>query len=422
MTEANKFFPDKILIILSFLLAFFCLVRAWNYGQASRGIDFYQFWAVGQEISQEKKINIYSDDIRRSLGSEFLEKAQDSKSLRFILAADYRKTLQTYSTPFLYSLFGIFSSKDYDRAYTIYQFICMACMVFTILMLSKLLRLTFVFSMLFLVFLTSCFEPYFSDLRVANVNQIQLGLLVLFLWFQSRYDWKTHNFLGGIVLGSLIMFKPNLMFLILMLSISWLINRRFKKMILAYTGIAISVIVAVIFSSIIFGSMQCWFDWLKAGISIAPGITTVGLGNYAFSRLIMDCFGMDLTKYLITVLVSITALFIWLGSQKELSENRRNPNSDLFNDILIVSAGCLIYLLSAPLVWLHYYMLAVPSAIFMLRPAGYFKLQVNRRSTIISRTLAIFAMIMLSLAPAHALFGWKSAYYTASTTVIRSTR
>jgi hypothetical protein len=48
--KVNKFFSNKISALLSLSLAFLCLLRAWGYGQASVGVDFYQFWAVGQKI------------------------------------------------------------------------------------------------------------------------------------------------------------------------------------------------------------------------------------------------------------------------------------------------------------------------------------------------------------------------------------
>lgn len=163
MLESNKTFSNIRLKYISFLVACLCLTDAWSYGQRNAGIDFYQYWAVGQKISQAKKINVYSNNIRRSWGTEFLERANNSKSQRFLMAANYRKFLDTTASPFLYSLFGNLSPKDYDRAITIYRFICMVCVVFSFIMLGHLLRFLFVISMLFLVLFTLYFEPYRSD-------------------------------------------------------------------------------------------------------------------------------------------------------------------------------------------------------------------------------------------------------------------
>ena len=413
MPKTNNFFSNKMLKLLSFSLAAFCLIKAWDYGQANAGLDFYQFWVVGQKIIKEKKINIYSDGVRRSIGSEFFQEAYNGKSLRLLLAAGHRKAPETYSTPFLYSLFGLFSSKDYDGAYVMYQFFCMACMVFAIMTLSKLLRFPFTVSMLFLVFFTTCFDPYLSDLRVANVDQIQLGFIALFLWLQSRYDLKAHNFLGGIVLGILIIFKPNLAFVLLLLSISWLMRRQFKKIALEYMGITISVVSALIFSGIMFGSMQCWSDWLRAGMLMPANVIPVGLGNFSFARLIVDWIGINVTKYLMAGLVSITALFIWLGNRKPVSDGMEILKSEFFEDTLLVGLGCLIYLLSAPLVWIHYYILAIPAIIFILRPIDNFGSQISKRNIVISRTLSVFAVIMISLTPVQIFFGFKSPYHIA---------
>ncbi len=190
--KTDRFFAKKLLGFFIFLLLVFCFVRVWHYGQARPGIDFYQFWAVGQEIIQkDAAADIYSREARIKIGNEFLKKAYaNTDSSRFRWAAENRKVFEIYSTPFLYSLFAIFFSGDYEADYRSYQLFCLMCSLFAIVALCRLFKYSVIRTMFFLVLFAAWFEPFFSDVRVANVNQIQLGLLALFLWFQAKYTWR----------------------------------------------------------------------------------------------------------------------------------------------------------------------------------------------------------------------------------------
>ena len=86
--------------------AIFCLARAWDYTGKYSGIDFYQFWVVGQAVTSMDIGNIYAEEARRRIGAEFYRRAsQQEDSERFYIAAYNRKVLETYSTPFLYLYF-----------------------------------------------------------------------------------------------------------------------------------------------------------------------------------------------------------------------------------------------------------------------------------------------------------------------------
>lgn len=409
MVKPHSSLLSKILTILSVLLAVLCLASAWGYGHRNPGLDFYQFWAVGQKVIAERNINIYSDDARRSIGEEFFQRSRDNKSSRFTEVAVYRRTLETYSTPFLYSLFGIAGLKDYDYTYTLYELFCMICMVFAVLVIGRLLKFPLAVSLLFLSYFVSYFEPYLSEMRVANVNQIQLALLALFLWIQSRPEWKASDFFGGIVLGFIVMFKPNLVFVPLVLSIFWLINGESKKLILEYAGILFSIVSIIIFTGIFFGSAQCWVDWLKAVISIKENVITVNGGNYSLSMIIFDNFRVDISRYLAAVLIGVTALFIWIGRGNVSSDKGVNLNKGI-DEILFTGIGCLIYLLSSRLVWLHYYIFIIPALLYILRPFSNASFERSRSSIFIGRGMALLAALLYAV-PVLLLLGARREYH-----------
>jgi len=412
--KTGRFFAKKLLEFFIFLLLVFCFVRVWHYGQARPGIDFYQFWSVGQEIVQKgAAVDIYSREARIKIGNEFLQKSYaNADSSRFRWAAENRKVFEIYSTPFLYSLFAIFFSGDYETDYRSYQLFCLMCSVFAIVVLCRLFKYSVIRTMFFLVLFVAWFEPFFSDVRVANVNQIQLGLLALFLWFQTRYAWRMKDFLGGIILGFTVMFKPNLVFVILMLTICWMINRRFRKITLEYTGIILGVIIAFIVSTVLLDSMRCWNGWFTAILSAPHDIIKLSYGNFGLAMLILDRFNIDAVKYLIFILLSLAVVFIWLGRRHVIIAGKEDLDRAFFEDVLMVAVGCLIYLLSCPLVWLHYFVLTIPAALFILRPHITVSTPVTL-AVIVRRFFSVAAIMIIAINPMQALSGIRAPNYVA---------
>ena len=77
-----------------------------------------------------------------------------------------------------------------------------------------------------LIFVLVCFAPFFSDVANDNVNRIQLGLVTAMLWCLSRGD-KRGRISSGFILGLTTIFKPNIVFVPLLLYSSRLIERRY---------------------------------------------------------------------------------------------------------------------------------------------------------------------------------------------------
>ena len=102
-------------------------------------------------------------------------------------------------------------------------------------------------------------------------------------------------------------------------------------------------------------------------------IITREMGNYGLAQVISDLTGAKPSMYLTLLLMSIVALGVWIyWRPKTPLVSRENPEgknySEFTQDALMVSTGCLIYLLSGPLVWIHYYVLAIPMFLLALRP------------------------------------------------------
>ncbi len=377
-------------LILVFLLVIFCLIKVWNYGELNIGTDFREKWDVGQEIARSSTPNIYF--------GEFF---------------GYR-----ISTPFLYSLFYMFSSGDYARDLMIFRLLCLVSGVLAIIGFGRLLGYSAVAAMAAIVVFMDWFQPLLSDVRVANVNQLQLGVLALFLWLQNRRKLPAHNFLAGLVLGLGTMSKPNLMFVVLMLSVSWLINRRFRKAAIVYAGIILAALGSFIFSSAVYGSVRCWLDWLKVVPKLSDYLYVVKMHNYAPAMLIYDWMGVKTSMLLTAALLAVATAFVWVGWRNagRIGPKTENGESgrerELLEDMLMVAAGCLIYLLSATLVWLHYFVLTVPMALIILRPLGAARPTASW-AVVTRRILAAAAVVVIAELPIRTLFSVTNPYHSA---------
>lgn len=406
----DRFLSGKTAVAASALLATLCLTQSWNAGQSCSGLDYYQFYSVGREALSRKGESVYSDEFRARFGQESSRRAAQSPDLRLRAAAEERTQLETYSTPFLYALFGSLSSGNYDRSYSLYQLVCLLCMTAAILVLGQLMGFPLALSILFLAVIVSTFEGYLSDVRVANVNQLQLAALTLLLWRLARAKTKADDFLSGAILGALILFKPNTLFIAVLLGVSRLVNQRRGKLAWEAAGALFAAAAAVSLSSTAFGSSAGWGDWLGAASSIPASIAPLSLGNFSLSRIAGDAWGASFSRVLMAGLTGISAYFIWLGARKKRD---RTPQ-----DAPVIAAGCLIYLLSAPLVWLHYFVLALPALMFILRPLPK---RVNHYGLGTRKVLGLSAAIMLLSISSMTSFSGAPALYLAAGTTMAAT-
>lgn len=365
-------------LILVFLLSLFCVIKVWSYGQLTSGLDFHEKWEVGQSLTQLSAEAIYGGD---NLGYHI-------------------------STPFLYMLFHILPSGDYGRDLWTYRWLCLACSVFAIGILSRSLRYSAVAGLAAIVVFMDWFQPLLSDMRVANVNQIQLALLALFLWLQSKYGLRGRSFFGGLVLGFAVMAKPNLLLVAVMLAISWLINHRYRKLAAVSLGMLVAATTAFISSSAVFGSANCWRVWLTVIPSASNYRYVVDAANFSPSMLIFEWAGAKTSTYFAVGSIAVATAFVWLG-RRTLADMHdslaEDSERELFEDMVMVAVGCLTYLLSATLVWLHYYLLTIPMALIALRPQRSNDSE-HGVGMIVRRLIAAAAIILIAELPIRTLF------------------
>jgi len=405
--------------ILLLVMVFLAVIGAWRYGKTVSGVDFYHFWVVGQALERSDTPDIYSEGSQANIGLQLLKEAYEKAvSERQLRAAAKRKVLDLTATPFLYAFFHAVITGNYEVDIEVFQVCSLVFSLLAVVGLCRLLRYSPIAIISAALLIVGWFQPFVSDIRVANVARLQLGMLVLFLWFQSRHTWRLHHFAGGLVLGLAVMFKPNLIFVAVMLVVSWLMNRRFRKLLFECFGILTAAAGAFTLSSVFFGTMRCWNGWIAALQRRLTDLYVLEEGNYAAAMLISNATGIRAFVCFAVLFVVLTTAFVWMARQSAKAARQVNkadqPGRDraFFEDALMVSMGCLIYLLSAPLVWFHYFVLTLPMIFVAFRPfrnAG----RIRTAELLIRRILAVVAVIGLTVDPVVAIFKITTHYSVA---------
>jgi len=381
-------------------------VRGFSYARTWRGLDYYQFWVVGQAVSRLGDTDVYSEEGRKRIGGQVLDSLpRETISDRLVAAVSRRKVLETYSTPFLYTLAGTLASGRYDADQAGFAVLSLVCGIAGVLGLCRVLRYSPLAASAAVLLLAELFAPYRSDLRVGNVNLIQLGLLSAFLCVRSLSPRRWRDPAAGAILGFAVMFKPNLAHVAAMLALGWLVNRRFGRLASVAAGAAASGVAAFTASVLFFGTWRAWSGWLAAVRSLPDDIVGIAIGNFALARMLGDAVGRRAVPLLAIAVLATAFGSLWAGRRAgegtPAAARDDDPRREALGDLLLVGAGCLAYLLTAPLVWVHYFVLAIPLALALLRPAA--DAAIGRAGA--RELLAGIAVVLLANRPLEALVG-----------------
>lgn len=331
--------------------------------------DFYQFWVVGQAVREPDTGNVWSKDERLRLGQEWARRAVAKQgpqsadpSTRRGVAASRRQDLETYSTPWLYTLFGWCASGDYDTDLGRFQHAGLAAFALAVLGLARLAGLSWSAGALLVAFLLTFFAPTLSDLRVGNVNRLQLAALALSLLAGARRGaWQIA---AGFVLGLSVMFKPNLAYPALALGLGWLVLGRWERLVRQVPAALVGAAAAFGLSSLWFGGAQSWRDWSAVlGELMGEYDHALSKGNFALVRLLEDA-GVGGAGAIVGVLM-LAALVAALVARR-----RAGAPPAALEDLALAGLGGALSVSTSKLAWVHYYLLVVPLAIYLLRPAA----------------------------------------------------
>jgi hypothetical protein len=330
--------------------------------------DFYQFWVVGQAAREADTGDVWSKDERLRLGQEWARRAVAEQgpqsadpSTRRGISAKRRQDLETYSTPWLYTLFGWSASGDYDTDLGRFQHAGLAAFVLAVLGLARLAGLSWSGGALLAAFLVTFFAPTLSDMRVGNVNRLQVAALALALVAGARRGaWQLA---AGFALGLAVMFKPNLAYPALVLGLGWIVLGRRQRLARQVPAALAGAAAAFGLASAWFGGAHVWRDWSRVlGELMGEYDHALSKGNFALVRLLEDS-GMPAAGAVVGAL-----MLAGLGAALFLRRRAGAPAAQ--EDLALAGLGGALSVSTSRLAWVHYYLLVVPLAIYLLRPAA----------------------------------------------------
>lgn len=332
---------------------------AWRYGGHYPGTDFFMHWAVVDVLPHDGVPSLYSDTGIAYIVQNVTAAVYDSGSAR--LEQVQRPSFATPATPFLHTVLLALHTGDYDRDYAIFRAATLGATLVGVVGLGVFAGLSFPAAALLYVATTITFDPFASALRAANVSQLQLGMLAVYVMVASSARvGAAGQGLAGAVLGVLLCFKPNIWGVLPCVLFAYLIRGAIRSIAATLVGLAIGAATAIAVSSRVYGSMSAWQEWAAYLGRFTERPPLLASGNFALPGLL----GLEPAPWL-SLLVGATMLGMFaIAATKQRTTLRAMSAGESL--LWSVGSGVAIVLFSGSLAWVHYFNLAIPLAIFLL--------------------------------------------------------
>jgi hypothetical protein len=338
------------------------------------GIDFYQFWGVplAREAASLERTP-YVDSSMYALVLNTL--ADSSPNVKFHEANRLRRTLEPMGTPFLYAAFSVFPAS-YEPAQALFTALLYATAGMAIFGLARLRGLSGgeAVCVAFLVMLT--FNPFAQDVRSGNVNSLQLAFVVALVAISARGAFSRRAWLDGLYVGSLalfVLFKPNTPWIALALGIHYAALRGMRAFAIgAIEGVVLAGI-AIAVGAWQMGGIHAWPEWfqLARGMDGSALLFTLDRGNLsvgmALSRVspALGAVGWGLAMAGVLAVALVVALSPASTATRSVLAAGRRAFADPW---FAVTVGIAFTFATSPLVWPHYYVLALVPMAWLVSP------------------------------------------------------
>jgi hypothetical protein len=338
------------------------------------GADFYQFWGIGRaRAAAPIAVSPYRDP---SQYAQVLNAISDASADEKLHAANsYRRELETAGTPLLYAAFALLPA-DYGIAQALYVTLLYACALLALVLLARLLGFGLLACACIAPFIALTFTPFLVDIKAANVNSLQLAALAALLWVSYGRAGRSASIDGAVLglLAVLVVFKPNIALIAVAYAAHYRVRigrEAFARSALVAIGIAF---VALIASAAYFHDALVWSEWWRyarrmagtdAMVSFERGNDSLGMWLAQHASWPPAAFGAILGGVLV---VAFAAAATDAGRRTGIArETMRRAISDPF---FAVSAGILLTFATTPLLWIHYFVLALVPMLWLLRGKG----------------------------------------------------
>lgn len=334
-------------------------------------MDFYHFWAVPAALRDGGLRDVYAPPAREAFGRYMAERVRAQPGQRIVLAHEDWVDPQPTATPLLYATFAGLVGDDYEADYRRFQRAALALAGIGILLAGHAAGLPIAASLGVAGWAALWFAPLHSEVRVANVARVLLFLMAAYVALRlaaARSRQRAAlSVASGFVLASAVLFKPMLVFCVATLGINRLLQRQWRDFWAESAGALAAAVVALLATGAAFGSVTVWGAWLgNLGAIVALGPHALADGNFALGAWLTAVTGLPgAIAFGLAVLV--------LGAQAAILGRAGWEPPDAAAsariDAAAVLLGFVVYCMTAPLVWFHYYVLALPLLLLALGDA-----------------------------------------------------
>ena len=358
MKRVNANFLKSLICSLLAVVALALTLQQWHAESTEPPNDFGFFWTTAQFMKIYNRTDVYTE-----AGEQAINTAQPQPSGAFYTVTQ---------TPFLYGFVSAISSGNFDTDGRRFHAISLGSFILATALLCWLFGYRSDWGVAAYIALLYLFAPLTMDAQVASNNRIQLGLLVLSAAC-LRFGSPAGHFGAGLLLGLGVMFKPTTLFAPLFLFASRALLRQWRQLALEAAGCLAGILAGFAGGALCFGSGSCWFDWASRMGRLPLDSSPLELMNFSLPVLLKSVTGANLSLPVLLVVFCAAAwrLFrlVRLRQKGAGAPGAGDPEGSLLFEVQMVTAGCLVYLLCAGLVWNHYYTFTVPVILLLLSPA-----------------------------------------------------
>lgn len=382
------------------MLVAFVLLSSWHSTRTFSGVDFHAQAGVSQLVGKAGFENVYAGPGADAARAELLRQGtEEGASPQLKDAALFNSNLQSTVTPFCFTVFRALRAADYDHAIGRYRLLLLLGLALGTYAFARAAGSTSLGAWIGAALVGgSWFEPADSLLRAANVSSLQLAALALVLVLGRGGVFRQG--LASVVLGLVVMFKPNVAAVLPLLFVARLSERNWPRLRLELGGAIGGAVMAVLASWYVIGSIQPWVNWAEFMPSFLENPPGPAHGNISLAQLLGGSWTWGLS--VVAMALALAAVY-------------RSPGPE--NDARTIALGLGITLISAPLVWLHYYVLAIPLFLVTMIPTPGAPVRTAFRCAIGSAAFTVLSFqLIVTLVPVgdeHALV-WMYAGATAS--------
>jgi hypothetical protein len=364
-------------VVVALVLCVFLLASAFEAFPEQPGADFYQFWGVPTAKRMMAAHDAFeSPYVSAEEYAENLNHLSDRYGSRKLRSANaLRRTLEPMGTPFLYATFSLFP-EDYDSAQAIFVTLLYLGAGVGVFALARLRGLSFHWAACVAFAVELTFAPFMVDVRAANVNSLQLALIAVLVWMAAKNVRTGNAFVDALFLGvlaPLVIFKPNTLWIAAALALQYGLSRGARQF-LGGVGMAAALsIISIAIGSAYLGTSS-WTEWLGLAGRMQAGLPlSLEEGNESIAMWLSRHGG----AYGAVGYGAILGLLLLLVLALAMSANGKR--SDLLwptakrafcDPWFAASVGVLLTFATSPLVWSHYFVLALVPIAWLLGRDG----------------------------------------------------